>query len=443
PSFLSPLRGAWQDAGLVLSTTSNEACKMFDATLTQYVTWTNDKSLGGIEGCLSKLLAADPTFTMGHVIANGLVLIGTGTSVRLDKKLDSAMKKMMALSESQPLTEREKLHVSALDMFASGRLPKACNVWDQILRDHPTDMLALKFAQATYFYMGCQTQMRDSVARVYPYWTPDIPLSSYVKGIYSFGLMETNYFDRAEKLASEALAINQSDAWAVHTIAHINEMKADLKNGLTFMKQTENNWKVNFLNSSSDIAPACLSNGSMLAVLDNSSMLYRLQLEGVKVGDRWNEVIPLAKKHTKDHVWLFNDVHILMSLLGVKDHKTTNELLTTLQELAKAPGEDHELSLAPKLGLPLCQALVEFDNGNYDKTVELLYPVRYELLQIGGSNAQRDVFSQLLIHAALNCKSKAYQKLARCLLTERDGLRPNSPLTERLIQKASAVHVMG
>ncbi|CAM5082434.1 unnamed protein product [Eretmochelys imbricata] len=128
------------------------------------------------------------------------------------------------------------------------------------------------------------------------------------------------------------------------------------------------------------IAPACLSNGSMLAVLDNCSMLYRLQLEGVKVGDRWNEVIPLAKKHTKDHVWLFNDVHILMSLLRVKDHKTTNELLTTFHELAKVPGEDHELGLAPKLGLPLCQALVEFDNGNYEKTVELLYPVRYKLL---------------------------------------------------------------
>lgn len=28
----------------------------------QYVKWTNDQSLGGIEGCLSKLKAADPTF---------------------------------------------------------------------------------------------------------------------------------------------------------------------------------------------------------------------------------------------------------------------------------------------------------------------------------------------------------------------------------------------
>uniref|UniRef100_A0A8C8UM07 Uncharacterized protein n=1 Tax=Peromyscus maniculatus bairdii TaxID=230844 RepID=A0A8C8UM07_PERMB len=53
---------AWKDAGLPLSTTSNEACKLFDATLTQFIKWTNDKSLGGIDGCLSKLKAADPTF---------------------------------------------------------------------------------------------------------------------------------------------------------------------------------------------------------------------------------------------------------------------------------------------------------------------------------------------------------------------------------------------
>lgn len=57
---------------------------------------------------------------MGHVIANGLDLVGTGTSVRLDKELDSAVKKMVALSKSQSLTEREKLHVSAVDFFARG-----------------------------------------------------------------------------------------------------------------------------------------------------------------------------------------------------------------------------------------------------------------------------------------------------------------------------------
>lgn len=46
-------------------------------------------------------------------------------------------------------------------------------------------------------------------------------------------------------------------------------------------------------------------------------------------------MLKLTKKHTKDHVLLFNDVHILMSSLGAKDHETTEELLTTLEELAK------------------------------------------------------------------------------------------------------------
>ncbi|NXO30363.1 TTC38 protein, partial [Cisticola juncidis] len=234
---------AWQDAGLALSTTSNEACKLFDAVLTQYATWTNNESLGGIDGCLSKLKAADPNFTMGHVLANGLELIGTGRTVRLDKELDSAVTAMVALSKSQPLTERERLHVSALDVFARGQLPKACALWEQILESHPTDLLALKFSHDTYFYLGYQRQMRDSVARVYPFWTRDVPLSSYVKGYYSFGLVETNLFDRAEKVAHEALAINQTDAWSVHTIAHVNEMKAEVEKGLKFMKETEKNWK--------------------------------------------------------------------------------------------------------------------------------------------------------------------------------------------------------
>lgn len=57
---------------------------------------------------------------MGHVVANGLNLIGTGSSVRLDGKLDGEIKKMAALSHSQRLTEREKLHVSALELFANG-----------------------------------------------------------------------------------------------------------------------------------------------------------------------------------------------------------------------------------------------------------------------------------------------------------------------------------
>uniref|UniRef100_H2QLW5 Tetratricopeptide repeat protein 38 n=1 Tax=Pan troglodytes TaxID=9598 RepID=H2QLW5_PANTR len=443
----SPLRDcqAWKDARLPLSTTSNEACKLFDATLTQYVKWTNDKSLGGIEGCLSKLKAADPTFVMGHAIATGLVLIGTGSSVKLDKELDLAVKTMVEISRTQPLTRREQLHVSAVETFANGNFPKACELWEQILQDHPTDMLALKFSHDAYFYLGYQEQMRDSVARIYPFWTPDIPLSSYVKGIYSFGLMETNFYDRAEKLAKEALSINPTDAWSVHTVAHIHEMKAEIKDGLEFMQHSETLWK------DSDML-ACHNYWHWALYLiekrekDFSSFCYALGLlpmsSGVSVGQRWQDVLPVARKHSRDHILLFNDAHFLMASLGAHDPQTTQELLTTLRDASESPGENCQHLLAQDVGLPLCQALVEAEDGNPDRVLELLLPIRYRIVQLGGSNAQRDVFNQLLIHAALNCTSSVHKNVARSLLMERDALKPNSPLTERLIRKAATVHLM-
>lgn len=56
--------------------------------------------------------------------------------------------------------------------------------------------------------------------------------------------------------------------------------------------------------------------------------------------------------------------------------------------LPRTPTEDDQLSLVPSLGLPLLQAFVEFDQGHYDKAMELLYPVRYQVVKIGGSDAQ-------------------------------------------------------
>ncbi|XP_046285411.1 tetratricopeptide repeat protein 38 isoform X2 [Marmota monax] len=417
---------AWRDAGLPLSTPSNEACKLFDATLTQYVKWTNDKNLGGIEGCLSKLRAADPTFAMGQVISNGLVLIGTGSSVRLDRELDLAVKTMVETSHTQLLTPREQLHVSAVEAFAKGNFPKACDLWEQILRDHPTDMLALKFSHDAYFYLGYQEQMRDSVARVYPFWTPDIPLSSYVKGIYSFGLMETNFYDRAEKLAkedSDMLACHNYWHWALYLIE-----KGEYEAALTIYDQ--------------HILPSLRSSGAMLDVVDSCSMLYRLQMEGVSVGQRWQDILPVTQRHSRDHILLFNDAHFLMASLGARDPQTTQELLTTLQDASESPGENCQHLLARDVGLPLCQALVAAEDGNPDRVLELLLPIRYRIVQIGGSNAQRDVFNQLLIHAALNCTSRVHKNVARSLLMERDALKPNSPLTERLLRKAASVHLL-
>nr|XP_048300881.1 tetratricopeptide repeat protein 38-like isoform X2 [Myodes glareolus] len=161
------------------------------------------------------------------------------------------------------------------------------------------------------------------------------------------------------------------------------------------------------------ILPSLQASGAMLDVVDSCSMLYRLQMEGVSLGQRWQAVLPVTKKHTQDHVLLFNDAHFLMASLGARDLQTTQELLTTLKEASESPGESCQHRLAQDVGLPLCQALVEAENGNPDQVLELLLPIRYRIVQIGGSNAQRDVFNQLLIHAALTCTSSVHKNVAR------------------------------
>lgn len=36
----------------------------------------------------------------------------------------------------------------------------------------------------------------------------------------------------------------------------------------------------------------------------------------------------------------------------------------------------------------MCQAMLEYDRGNHDRAFELLYPLRYKIVGIGGSDAQ-------------------------------------------------------
>ncbi|KAI7802351.1 tetratricopeptide repeat protein 38 isoform X2 [Triplophysa rosa] len=456
---------AWRSEGLSLSTGSNEACKLYDAILSQYVTWRNDETVGGIEGCIAAVKAADPDFVMGHVISTGLELVGTGSSVLRDERLANAVKMTVELAKSQELTPRERNHVKAVELFSRGALHKACEVWEDILVDHPTDMLALKFAHDGFFYLGEQIQMRDSVARVLPHWKPHMPFYSYLKGLYSFGLLETQFYDEALKVAKEGLALTPQDGWSVHSVAHVHEMKAEVDNGLRFMASTEKDWTVcdmlachNYWHWAlyhiekgeyeaalkifdEQVSQRCVKSGASLDTVDACSLLYRLELEGVSTKDRYRELLQVTEPHTEDHTLLFNDLHFLMVSLGSKDTSITQRLVESLQELAKEPADNHQLHIAERVGLPMCQALLEFDQGNYSQVVELLKPIRYRFVEIGGSGAQRDIFNQLLIHAAMKSGDKHHQRFARCMLIERDAVRPNSPLTDRLIQRAHALHV--
>ena len=187
---------AWRNEGLSMNTTSNEASKLFDVCLSQLVGWRELDEFNGLESSLNAMFEADSNFILGHVLKHGTDLIGSSGCYTSDYCANS-LKNLNSLSSklSKSMNSREKLHVEAINHLLNGNLPEACEYWENILIEHPTDIMALKFAHDTYFYLGYQSQMRDSVARVLPFWKSSQPLFNYLHGMHSFGLIQTNYFD--------------------------------------------------------------------------------------------------------------------------------------------------------------------------------------------------------------------------------------------------------
>ena len=51
-------------------------------------------------------------------------------------------------------------------------------------------------------------------------------------------------------------------------------------------------------------------------------------------------------------------------------------------------GKGDNQRIAQEVGVPLCDALVAYDAGDFATAVSLVNPLRYKIINIGGSHAQ-------------------------------------------------------
>jgi tetratricopeptide (TPR) repeat protein len=397
-------------------------------------------ALGGDPvGTLKAAMAREPGFALGGTAVAALFLVG---GFRPDHaEVRSALK--AARAAARRASPREKLHLEAVETWAEGRLRDAAGVWEEILVDHPTDALALRLAQDAYFFLGASAAMRDSIARVWPEWRDGDPLKSFVLGARAFGLEETGDYAQAEAAAREALRQNPGDAWAAHALAHVFEMTSRVEEGVAFLTSSRADWAAaHFMAGHNGWHLALylielgrfdevlagfdrhmlpkLKDDATLDRVDAASLLWRLELEGVDVGDRWAPVRKAWGAHLHDHVLAFNDLHLALAAAG--DRALAGMLRESLDAYAQE-GEGDTAEVMAAVGRPLIDAMLEFGQEDYAEAIERLLPLRYDVWRIGGSHAQRDVVDLTLISAA---ERAGERKLARALLAERMALRPTA-----------------
>ena len=159
-----------------------------------------------------------------------------------------------------------------------------------------------------------------------------------------------------------------------------------------------------------------------LNLVNCAALLWRLRFQGVALGDRWEELADMCAARIDDHVLVFSDLHFALGLAGAGRTDVLARQVESLAAFADTPDNFGAATVRP-VALPICQAILAFAKGDYDQAVELLLPVRSDWACLGGSHAQRDIFSQFLIEAALAAKRFP---LARSLLAERLALTPHS-----------------
>ena len=425
-----------------------DSAQAYDRAIADYY------ALGGDPvGKLKAALARDAGFGLGATAIAGLFLAG---GFRADHaEVQAALKSARA---AKRVTPRERLHLEAAETWAEGRLRDAVAVWEEILVDQPTDALALRLAQDGYFFLGAAPAMRDSVARVLPEWRDEDPLTGFVLGLRAFGLEETGDYAAAELCAREALRRNAADVWAAHAMAHVFEMTSRPEEGLAFLGGSREHWRdAHFMAGHNGwhhalylielgrfdealagfdrhMLPALLKDAG-LDRIDAASLLWRLELEGVDVGERWQAVVRQGAPHLHEHTLAFNDLHLALAVARSGDAKLAAGLRESLDAYAREGQGDNALVTA-QVGRPLIEAMLDFSEARYGEAIERLLPLRYEIWRIGGSHAQRDVVDLTLIVAA---ERAGERRLARALLAERVALRPTARWRARLADAKAGV----
>ena len=410
--------------GLELTAANGEAARAFDDTVWAYVGFSREPGVP-----LKRALQADPAMPMALCLQGYFLhLMGLPALAAKAKTVFTSVSKMNCSS-------REKAHITALGAWCDGELERTCALLDGILAEYPRDYLALKLSNYLYFYMGDAKNVRDGPARALKHWDDKMPGYGHLLALHAFGLEESGDYTAAERAGRRATEINPADPWAVHAVAHVMEMQDRAAEGAQWIETLAPHWDTaNFfrfhlwwhlaLMHWGDGRPEralslydarVWNDGSSenLSLCNDVSMLARLELAGVDVGKRWDAAAAVVREQAGGSVLAFVDAHYAMALGEIP---ALEEKGTTARVHGAA-------------GRAACEAAVAWRRKDHARVVAQLAPVRQDLWRIGGSHAQRDLFTLLLLDSAIRSGNAP---LARTLREERAQQRPAGQLPPQL-----------
>jgi predicted Zn-dependent protease len=403
----------------------------------------------GAQQSLEAAIAHDADFALAHIA------LARWFQYASDMPQAQASK-ARALACLDGVTRRERQHVTALAKAVDGDGPGALALIYEHLQEFPRDAFVLKQADGPFGLLGFgggQDHLEENFALLHGV-AHAYGEDWWFLSAYAFAHNELGHVAEAERLAAHALHLNARSGHSAHTMAHVFFEMGHADNGAAFLEA----WLVDYPRASQiyshlawHLALFALARGHvervqelydtslrpdvspgvpLITLCDAASLLWRHNLYGVE-GHRGSaaDVVTLAREAFSRPGLTFADVHCALAYAAASDQVALERLGCQLEERLRA-GKIAAGEVVPAL----VKAVAAFARGDYEQAVQLLEPVADQVVRVGGSNAQRSVFEDTLLHAYLRC---GRNELAQALLRQRLARRP-SARDEMWLQQAQA-----
>jgi hypothetical protein len=344
-----------------------------------------------------------------------------------------------------PATERERRLAEAVARWVDGDLGGAITLHGALAHDHPRDLVAIKLGQYHAFNLGdAPTLLTLALPAV-----SAAPEVAAVHGLAAFGWEQCHRLDLAEAAARRALAMQPAEPWAQHALAHVLLTDGRLAEGAALLQRVSGPWSAltSFMRChlwwhlalfhielGDDAAALALYDQQVWGV-DTSysqdqvgavSLLARLELAGVAVGDRWQALASHLTGRVHDQVQPFLDLQYLYGLARA-GRPEADALLAAIE--AHAPVAPLAQRAAwQQVAVPAARGLLAHARGDWAQAADGLTLALPRLALIGGSHAQRDLFEQVHIDALTRAGQLA---AVQNLLQPRANAQPQSQRLKR------------
>jgi tetratricopeptide (TPR) repeat protein len=310
------------------------------------------------------------------------------------------------------------MNTAMLRAWVDDDLERTIRLCDQLSDEFPRDLAIVKTHQYFEFNRGNAPEMLRIALKIAAD-NADVP---YVYGMKAFGYEQCHLLDEAEAEARSALAMRRKEPWAQHALAHVFLTRGRIDEGAQFLEECADTWTD--LNSFMlthiwwHLALFYLSQGRHNAALnlydrhcwaiakDYSqdqvgavSLLARFELAGIDVGVRWEDLADHLSARASDTVQPFLTMQYLYGLARARRPQAETLLHAVRDYAHRAP--QFTRAVWREVALPGCEGLYAYAHSDYDRAWRELSDVAPRLAEAGGSHAQRDLFEQIVLDAAL------------------------------------------